>query len=230
MATAFCQACGASLGKNAKFCRACGTPLQVAAAAPPTPPAPDSQDPPPPRTYPPVVMPPPPVPSPQAAAASPAASGAAILAIGGGLGMCLITVYAIIYRPLHFHDPVNYGESLQFGDLFLLIAGLAAIAVGVSMFAGRHGNQSGRAALLALAGIPALVLTVLWSFPVTFHLSVFPEQPFYFGIVFFSEFGNVHVGQDGEVPAPLLLSCLAVVVAALLTLVPSKEAQPPYER
>ena len=230
MGPAFCNACGASLGEEAKFCRVCGNSLQAPVA--PTPPPPPTlghksppAPPPPPTSYPPVVAPPHTPVAVGSRTASPATTTAAILAIGGGLGMCLITLYAIVYRPLHFHDPVNFGESLQFGDLFMIGAGLVAVAVGVSALRSR-GNGPGRAALLALAGIPSLVLTVVWSFPTTFHVTLYPELPFYAGFVFVSELGNVRVGQDGEVPLPLLAACLAVVLAALISLVPAGEAQP----
>lgn len=41
----FCSNCGAQVGDNEKFCKACGTPVNVQAAAPVMQPIPDYQQP-----------------------------------------------------------------------------------------------------------------------------------------------------------------------------------------
>ena len=139
-----------------------------------------------------------------------------MLAIGGGIGMCVVVLWAIVYLPLHYHEPLNSGDSLQFGDLLALLSGIAAIGIGVLTLARRVRNPRGAGVVVVLAGVPTLVLAILWSFPETFHLSIYPV-PFYIGYLYFANFGLAHIGS-GYVPLPLIGSTLAVIVGVLMAL------------
>lgn len=216
---AFCTQCGTAITGSARFCRACGaaqepleattpdtaaTLVQPVTAARPAPPALPPLPPPPP--LPPVTA------YPQVHGHRTAASGASILAISGGVGMLVMVLIAIIYYPLHYHYSVNYGESLQFGDILAFGSALVAIAVGIRALRQPASKLSG--IVLLAAGAPTLALTVLWAYPETFHLTVYP-QPFYSGIVYFTRFGQAHIGS-GYLQVPLAAASLAVVLAGIL--------------
>jgi small basic protein len=143
-----------------------------------------------------------------------------VLAIIGGAAICSVTLYAVFYLPLHDGFPVNYGESPRIGDLLALASGLVAIVVGVLLSTGRPGSASARGVLLVAAGAPTLIVALLWAFPQTFHLSLFPV-PFYFAYLYFTDLGVVHIG-DGYVPLPLVAACAMVIAAGLVVL-----ARPP---
>jgi zinc-ribbon domain len=232
MSTGYCEACGASLSEEAKFCRACGAARTVsAAAAPPTPRAAAPTAPPRPAFQAP--LPPPAVPAGIAPTApravNPTGRLGAVLAILGGLGMCFVTLYAIVYLPLHYDQPLNYGGSLQFGDLLALGSGLVAIGIGIHLLIGRPGSAAVRGVLLALAGMPTLVLAVLWAFPQASHFSVFPP-PFYFGLVYFSDLGLAHTSSS-VLSVPLVSACVAVIAAAIVVALPAAQAnQTPHRR
>lgn len=231
MSTGYCEACGASLSEDAKFCRACGAARTASPAPPPptpspalptTPPPPASQAPPPPPPVPAGMMAPP-LPAARRAV-NPTARFGAVLAILGGLVMCFVALYAIVYLPLHHHEPLNYGGSLQFGDLLALGSGLVAIAIGIHLLTGRPGSAAVRGVLLALAGMPTLVLAVLWAFPEASHFTIFPT-PFYFGLVYFSELGLAHT-SDSVLSVPLVSACVVVIVAAIVVALPAAQANP----
>jgi hypothetical protein len=191
MTQVYCGACGASLNQTARFCRACGS---AQAAAP--------------RFE---------------AAAKPLSAAdtvVALLAIFGGAAICFVALYAVFYLPLHDEFPVNYGESPRIGDLLALGSGLVAIAIGALLLAGRPGNARARGIWLVVAGAPTLIVALLWAFPLTFHLSLFPV-PFYFAYLYFTDLGVVHIG-DGYVPLPLVAGCAMVIAAGLAIL-----ARPP---
>jgi hypothetical protein len=241
-ATAYCTSCGLAISGSAKFCRACGAAQAPSASgtpaaqdeaatlvAPVTAPAPA----PPRQTLPPLSPPPPPSPLPPLPplTATPARSGASaatILAIAGGAGMILMVAYAIVYYPLHYDYPVNFGEPLQFGDLLAAISGAAAIAIGAAAMRRSPGNPVLNGVLLVAAGAPTLVLTVLWAFPDTFHLSTYPP-PFYAGFVYFGEFGQAHIGS-GYLQIPLAISAAAVALAGVLIGSPGEAARQPGRR
>lgn len=220
MSTGYCETCGANLGEDAKFCRSCGAarPVSPAQAPPTPPPAPTATLPPPPA---PVGMAPP-APSSRRAVSATARFGA-ILAIVGGLGMCFVTLYAIVYLPLHYHEPLNYGGSLQFGDLLALGSGLVAVAIGIHLIIDRPGSATVRGVLLALAGTPTLVLAVLWAFPSASHFTVFPT-PFYFGLVYFTDLGLAHTSSS-VLSIPLVGACLIVIAAAIVVALPAAQAR-----
>lgn len=224
---AFCTQCGAPISGSARFCRACGAardPLETATPSPDTAAAtlvqpvttirPAAPSPP---ALPPLPSPPPlpPVvgyPHPQDRRGG--ASGASILAIVGGLGMLLMVLCAIVYYPLHYHQSLNYGGPLQFGDILAFGSALVAIAVGINGMRRPASDSKLSGIVLLAAGVPTLVLTVLWAFPETFHLTFYP-QPFYFGVVYFTRFGQAHIG-DGYLQVPLAASSMAVILAGLL--------------
>jgi hypothetical protein len=220
MSTGYCEACGASLSGDAKFCRSCGAARPVSTAqAPPTPPPASTAT----ATPPPVAVGMvPPVPSSRPAVSAAARFGA-VLAIVGGLGMCFVTLYAIAYLPLHHHEPLNYGGSLQFGDLLALGSGLVAMAIGIHLITGRPGSAAVRGVLLALAGMPTLVLAVLWAFPSASHFTVFPT-PFYFGLVYFTDLGLAHTSSS-VLSIPLVGACLIVIAAAIVVALPAAQTR-----
>lgn len=222
---AFCTQCGAPISSSARFCRACGAarePLEPAAtpdtAATVVHPATAVKPTPPPLPELPPLPSPPPLPPvvgyPQAHGRRAGASGASILAIAGGVGMLLMVLCAIVYYPLHYHEPLNYGEPLQFGDILAFASAVAAIAVGIRAMRLPAGGSKLNGIILLAAGAPTLVLTVLWAFPETFHLAFYP-QPFYFGIVYFTRFGQAHIGS-GYLQVPLAVASMAVVLAGIL--------------
>lgn len=141
-------------------------------------------------------------------------SPAAVLAIVGGLGMCFVVFWALVYLPLHYHESLNFGDSLRFGDVLALLSGAAAIGVGVLALGGRIRNPRGAGGILGLAGAPTLILTILWAYPETFHLSLYPV-PFYVAHIYFVDFGVVRIGS-GEFPLPLVGSVLAVIAGGAL--------------
>ena len=209
--TAYCGVCGTQLGAGAGFCRACGAAQDqfaqpVAAekivAAPQPSPTPQYRG---------VAVA---YASPQRRRASGAAGLAAVLAIVGGLGICVVVLYATVYYPLKFHYGINFGDSLQFGDVLGLVSGAVAMALGVLILRQRVHNRGGVGLLLALAGVPTLVLALLWTYPETFHLSPY-SVPFYTGYLYFTDFGVIRIGS-GDVPVPLIGSTLAVIAAGAL--------------
>jgi hypothetical protein len=197
MAPVYCGACGTDLSEDARFCRACGRTQATAPAhqapAPPLPPPPVSFAPAPRRTL----------------AATEIV--AAVLAIVGGAAMCFMTLYGTVYLPLHGGYGINYDQSLRFGDALALGSGLVAIAIGWLLFSRRPGNATARGIWLVAAGTPTLIMSLLWSFPETSHLSYYPT-PFYFAYVYFTELGFVHIG-NGYVLVPLVAGCAMVIAA-----------------
>jgi hypothetical protein len=136
-----------------------------------------------------------------------------LLAIVGGAAMCFIALYAVVYLPLHHGFPVNYDQSPRLGDVLALVSGLVAIAIGGLCLTRRPGSAAARGIWLVVAGTPTLIVALLWSFPETFDLSLFPV-PFYFAYVYFTDIGIVHIG-DGYVPLPLVIACGMVVAAGI---------------
>ncbi|HWA54669.1 MAG TPA: hypothetical protein VG816_10890 [Solirubrobacterales bacterium] len=138
------------------------------------------------------------------------------MAILGGVGMCFMVIYAIVYVPLHDHFPFAFGEPLEFGDILTFGAGVLAICLGALALrrAPAHPGRSG--ALLMLAGVLPTVLVVVWALPETLHLDYFFGRPFYFGFVYFCELGKAHIGSgytNGYVQVPLLVSSALVLLA-----------------
>jgi hypothetical protein len=225
--TVYCGTCGGTLSATARFCRACGAsqedfteeqPPGFAAAPPVSSPRPLQPEPPP--------SPRPAVPSPGAwpranAAAHSDTTGnrpAAYLAVAGGLGMCFMVLYVLVYVPLHHHFPVAFGESLQFGDLLAFGAGVLAVVLGVLALRRAPTNPGRTGAVLMLAGGASLILVLVWALPETLQLDYF-QQPFYFGFVYFCELGRAHIGdgyENGYVQVPLLVSSAGVFVAGCL--------------
>ncbi len=187
MTPVYCGACGASLSETAKFCRACGSVQAATANLGPARKPLTALD-----------------------------TTAAVLAILGGLTICFVVLYAVFYLPLHDDFPVNYGESPRIGDLLALVSGLVAIAIGALLITGRPGSAGVRGALLLAAGVPTLIMALLWAFPLTFHLSLYPV-PFYFAYLYFTDLGVVHIGS-GYVPLPLVAACAMVIAAGLTVL------------
>jgi hypothetical protein len=217
----YCGSCGVALSATARFCRSCGVPqedftIQAVATPPPTP-APPLPTPPP--------RPQPLAPNPEAWSQSNATGnlGAtgnpfpAYLAIAGGIGMCFMVIYAIVYVPLHYHLPLAFGESLQFGDLLAFGSGALAIYLGALALRPAPANPARIGAVLMLAGVPSVALVLAWTFPETLHLDF--GRPFYFGFVYFCELGKAHIGngyENGYVQVPLLVSSATVFVAGCL--------------
>lgn len=126
-----------------------------------------------------------------------------------------MVLYAIVYLPLHHHFSLAFGEPLQFGDLLPLGSGALAILLGVLALRRAPSNPAATGAVLMLAGVPTIVLLLLWAFPETFHLDYYFSRPFYFGFVYFCELGKAHVGS-GYIQVPLLVCSTAVFVAGCL--------------
>lgn len=230
-ASAYCGACGAELSSSARFCRSCGAaqrlfievsdqpdpaapsdseaPTRVQAQPPATPPPP-----PPPPALPPLPPPPPTAPAPPAARGSATLTAGAFLAILGGVGMIAMVLEATVYYPLHNHYSLNFGESPQFGDLLAFGSGLVAIVIGALALSRPPARPLSSGVWLVAAGIPTLVLTVVWDFPNTFHLTYYP-RPFYAGFVYFADIGSAHIGS-GLLQVPLVVSCVIVILAGIL--------------
>jgi hypothetical protein len=192
------------LGPDSKFCRACGSPQAAAVGAQPPPP-------PPPPTAPHLS---------QAGAQTTAVAG--LLAIAGGATFCLLTLYATIYQPLHYDYSVNYSDSIQFGDVLTVALGVVAVTLGVLLLS-RPGNTANRGWGLLMAGLPVLILTVVWALTDLFDVLT---QPFYFGYVYFAEFGRVETGSH-LVQVPLLIAGVMVAGAGLLALNSGRPAPAP---
>ncbi len=148
---------------------------------------------------------------------------AAGLAILGGFALCALTLYATIYEPLHYHFPVNFGESLHFGDILVFAAGAVGIAVGALLLS-RPGSATARGAILVGVGLVILLIAVVFVFPDTFHLDPF-NKPFYFGFAYFAEFGQAEIGTR-FVQVPLVIAC-AMLIGAGLTAMVSQVGRPP---
>jgi hypothetical protein len=141
------------------------------------------------------------------------------LAIVGGAALCFVVLYGTIYQPLHFELSMNYGEPVRFVDLLALASGLAAIAIGVLLLGQRPGSATARGIWLVAAGAPTLILSLVWSFPDVFNLSLYPV-PFYFGYVYAADLGIVHSG-DMYLRLPLVLACAMMTAAGFLVATPS---------
>ena len=233
--TVYCGSCGGALSDSARFCRSCGASQEAFTAEQPHQPAPAPVPPasaaplpsPQPRQPAPATQPPALTPSPgawtQANAngyqGAPGNRAAAYLAIAGGIGMCFMVLYAIVYVPLHHHFPLAFGESLQFGDLLAFGGGALAVVIGVLALRRAPGNPGATGALLILAGLASVILVAVWAFPETLHLDYFFERPFYFGFVYFCELGKARIGdsyENGYIQVPLLVSSAAVFLAGCL--------------
>jgi hypothetical protein len=128
--------------------------------------------------------------------------------------MCLMVLYTIVYYPLRHDSSVNFGESLQFGDLLAFGSGALAVWLGLLALRRWPSNPRNNGIVLMLAGAPTLILLLLWAYPETFNLSFYP-LPFYFGFVYYSDLGQAHIGS-GYVQIPLLVCSVAVVLAGYL--------------
>lgn len=228
--TVYCGSCGGELSATARFCRACGASqedftAEQPVATPPSPaPAPALASP---RPLQPEPPPQPLAPNPGVwpqsnATGYPSATGnraAAYLAIAGGIGMCFLVLYAIVYVPLHHHFPVAFGESLQLGDLLAFGSGVLAVVLGVLALRRAPANPGATGAVLMLAGVASVILVLVWAFPETLHLDYYFGRPFYFGFVYFCELGKAHIGdgyENGYIQVPLLVSSAGVFVAGCL--------------
>jgi hypothetical protein len=178
------------LNPGAKFCRACGTPQAAGVAISPLPTVPGLG---------------------QVGAQTLAAAG--LLAIAGGATFSLLTLFATIYQPLHYDYSVNFGESIQFGDVLTFASGVGAIVLGLLLLL-RPGNSVNRGWGLLVAGLPVLIIAAVWALS---DLADLFSQPFYFGYVFFVDFGRVETGTH-VVQVPLLVAGAMVVAAGLLAL------------
>lgn len=196
MTPVYCGDCGTSLGETAKFCRACGSAQAAAIPAQPLPP----------------------LRAPAVAFVSPVARSpsamevvAAVLAMVGGVAMCFATLYAVIYLPLHNEYAINYDQSPRLGDVVALVSGLVAVAIGSLLLVRRPANPTATGIWLVVAGTPTLIMALLWAFPETFDLTVYPT-PFYLAFVYLTDLGIVHLG-NGYVPLPLVIGCAMVIAA-----------------
>jgi hypothetical protein len=150
------------------------------------------------------------------------AAVAGTLAVLGGMLLCFLTLHATVYEPLHQHFPVNYGEPVYFGDVLALVAGAAAIAIGVLLLV-NSSNPLARGPWLLVAGVPVLIVTLLWTFPDTFHVDLY-SRPFYLGFVYFTEFGLTELGSR-YVQVPLICGCAMLIGAGLIvSLAPRRPA------
>jgi hypothetical protein len=217
--TVYCGSCGEALSATAQFCRSCGAPQEdfTAQQAVATPPAPA---PPPPRPQP---VAPSPGSWPQSnATGNPSVTGnrsAAYLAIAGGIGICFMVLYALVYVPLHHHFPLAFGEPLQAGDLLAFGFGALAIVLGALALKRAPASPARTGAVLMLAGVLSVALVLVWAFPETLHLDYYFGRPFYFGFVYFCELGKAHIGsgyENGYIQVPLLVSSAAVLGAGCL--------------
>ena len=144
--------------------------------------------------------------------------------------MCFMVLYAIVYLPLHYDEPLNFGESLQFGDLLALGSGLLAILLGGLALRRVPSAPARTGAVLMLAGLPTLVLVLLWAFPETFNLDYFCPRPFYFGFVYFSDLGKAHFGDsyaNGSLQVPLLVSSAAVTAGCMMVFARGRRTSTP---
>jgi hypothetical protein len=134
--------------------------------------------------------------------------------------MCFMVLYAIVYLPLHYDSPVNFGEPLYFGDLLACCSGVVALTLGVLALRRAPSRPRRAGMVLILAGLPTLLLAVFWAFPETFNLDYYYPKPIYFGFVYFCQLGNAHIGdayENGYIQVPLLVSSAAVFVGGCLT-------------
>jgi len=225
-ATVYCGSCGEALPASARFCRSCGAPQEDFATQQTveTPPAPIAS-PPTPTPVPPPPQPPAPSPAPWSQPAVPAVSSgagqafAAWLAIAGGIGMCFMVLYEIVYVPLHHDLPVFFDQALQFGDLLAFGCGALAIVLGALALRRTPANGQTSGAVLMAAGLLPVVLVGVWAFPEALGIEFIFSRPFYFGFVYFCELGQAHIGSgyvDGHVQVPLLVSSLAVSFAGCI--------------
>ena len=200
----YCASCGTQLNADAKFCRACGTPQATGVAPPPPPPPP----------------PPPAQGVGQVGAQVTAAAG--LLAIAGGATCFLLTIFATIYQPLHYDYSVNYGDSIQFGDVLVFALGVGAAILGLMVLL-RPGDAVVRGWGLLMAGLPVLILASVWAFRDLYDVL---SQPFYFGYVFFADFGRIETDTH-LIQVPLLIAGALVTAAGLLELSAGQRIRPP---
>lgn len=130
-----------------------------------------------------------------------------------------MVLYAIVYLPLHYDVPINFDEPLYFGDLLACCSGAVALGLGVLALRRAPARPGREGAVLILAGLPTLALTVFWAFPETFNLNYYFSKPIYFGFVYFCQLGKAHIGgayENGYLQVPLLVSSVAVLVGGCL--------------
>ena len=101
-----------------------------------------------------------------------------------------MVLYAIVYLPLHYDAPINFGEPLYFGDLLAICSGGVAITLGVLGLRRASSRPGSAGAILILAGLPTLILVVFWAFPETFNLDYYFSKPIYFGFVYFARWAR----------------------------------------
>ena len=118
-----------------------------------------------------------------------------------------MVLYAIVYLPLHYHEPIGFGEPLYFGDLLAFGSGAVAIVLGALALRRAPSSPRTTGAVMIAAGLPTLAFVVLWAFPETFNLDYYFSKPIYFGFVYFCQLGKAHIGgayENGYLQLPLL--------------------------
>lgn len=148
---------------------------------------------------------------PQAGAQTTALAG--LLAVAGGATFFLLTIFATVYQPLHYDYPVNYDNSVQFGDVLVFVLGVGATILGLLILM-RPGNIVARGWGLLAAGVPVFVFAVIWAFKDLYDLA---SEPFYIGYVFFADFGRIETDAH-LIQVPLLIAGAMVIGAGLLAL------------
>jgi hypothetical protein len=251
MAIVYCGSCGAALNDTAKFCRACGSgqgtfatpvggiePTEVAeldvGAAPTTPSLPPLSPPPvaakrAKRAQQPGFAAPPPPPGPPPPALAPARTGgvtavAATLALVGGIGICLLAVYSLVFLPLKHGLSYTYDEPPRLLDVLTLASGLLATALGADLLRRPLANRGAIGAVLLALAIPALALTIVTLYPDSFHIDFFSRPP-YVDYDYFAFVLNVDV-SDHYLPVPLLASLGLVVLGGITMLAPPRQSTP----
>ncbi|HEX5988689.1 MAG TPA: hypothetical protein VFY75_00560 [Solirubrobacterales bacterium] len=157
---------------------------------------------------------------PQAGAQTTALAG--LLAVAGGATFFLLTIFATVYQPLHYDYPVNYGDSVQFGDVLVFALGVGAAILGMLILM-RPGDNVTRGWGLLMTGVPVFVLAAVWAFS---DIADLFSQPFHFGYVFFADFGRVETDTH-LIQVPLLIAGAMVIGAGLLALSAGRQSPPP---
>jgi hypothetical protein len=190
----YCTTCGTDLKQGARFCRACGSPQGVAAAVRPIPTVP--------------LTPPLQVEQP-VGGASAVAGGLAIL---GGVLLLFLTIYASVYEPIHYHFSVDPETALRAWDAYALAAAAIAIAIGVLLLTNSD-SPLVRGRWLLLAGLPLLVVSLLWTFPDALGTYSYAD-PYLYGHLYGADFGMVRIGS-GYLQVSLICACLMLIAAGI---------------
>jgi hypothetical protein len=150
------------------------------------------------------------------------ASAAAALTLIGGIGICALALYSLVYPSLRYGLSYTFEELPRLCDLLALATGVLATVLGIQLLRRAIANPFRVGLVLLAIGVPALALTVLAVFPDTFHIDYY-SRPFYLGYNYYWDV--LHVEVDYRIiPVPLLASLALSVLGGVTMLFAPRRA------